>query len=170
MRPSATAAPLALALALVALPGCALFRGDASAYLLPADQRPLEVPPDLVVSAQGEAVADGTSSALRSETGAQRSTAAVAAPGNGFTVAAPRDQVFVRIGEVLATVEGLEIASRAQLLGAYDVSYGGSNFLVRVTESGTGTYVSAVDPRGLAAAGEGPTALMAQLKAALGGA
>ena len=167
MRQSATVATLALAL--VALPGCSLFRGDANAYQLPPDQRPLEIPPELVVSAEGEAIADGTQSALRSETGAQRPAGTAVASGTGFNVAAPRDQVFARLGEALAAVDGLEIASSARLLGAYDVSYRGSNFLVRVVEVEAGAYVSAVDPRGLPAEGEGPMALMAQLKTALGG-
>ena len=46
---------------------------------------------------------------------------------------------------------------------------GGANFLVRVSKVDAGTYVSAVDPRGLPAAGEGPAKVLAALKAALGG-
>jgi hypothetical protein len=69
----------------------------------------------------------------------------------------------------LAATEGVTVASRAQILGTYDVSYGGANFLVRVTAVDAGVYVSAVDPRGLPASGEAPQKLIAALKAALGG-
>jgi hypothetical protein len=55
------------------------------------------------------------------------------------------------------------------VLGAYDVSYGGSNFLVRVSAAGDGAYVSAVDPRGVPATGEAAAKLVGLLKAALGG-
>jgi hypothetical protein len=54
------------------------------------------------------------------------------------------------------------------LLGSYDVNYEGSNFLVRVVAVEAGSYVSAVDPRGLPATGSAPK-LMAALKAKLGG-
>jgi hypothetical protein len=72
------------------------------------------------------------------------------------------------VGEALSKIEGLSIASRAQLLGVYDVAYEGSNFLVRVSAVDAGVYVSAVDPRGQPATGEAPTKAIAALKAALG--
>ena len=78
-----------------------------------------------------------------------------------------RDEVFNNLGTALGAVDGVTIASRAPLLGTYDVSYEGSNFLLRVASVETGTYVSAVDPRGIAAAGPAPAKLVAQLKAAL---
>ena len=160
-----------LAVALLAASGCSWFRKDTAVYAASAQDRPLEVPPDLDLpqTAGALAVPEGTQSALRSQAGAQRQPANPAAAGNGFNVAAPRDQVFAQVGQALAAVEGLEIASSAQLLGAYDVSYMGSDFLVRVTAVDAGTYVSAVDPRGLPAQGEGPAALLATLRAALGG-
>ena len=77
--------------------------------------------------------------------------------------------VFNKLGVALGEVEGLTIASRAQLLGTYDVTYEGSNFLVRVAAVETGTYVSAVDPRGIPSEGAAPTKLIAALKAKLGG-
>jgi uncharacterized lipoprotein len=97
------------------------------------------------------------------------SAAVAAAAANGFTVPGDRDAVFAQVGDALAKVDGLTVASKAQLLGAYDVSYGGANFLVRVTRVEAGTYVSAVDPRGLPATGEGPAKVLAALMAALGG-
>src|SRR5690606_33663815 len=91
-----------------------------------------------------------------------------AAANTGFTVPGTRDEVFNRLGEAL-TAAGATIASKAQLLGAYDVSYEGGHLLVRVTEVQGGVYVSAVDPRGVPATGEAPDRLMAQLRAAFGG-
>ena len=73
------------------------------------------------------------------------------------------------VGEALAGIEGVAIASRAQLLGTYDVSYEGASFLVRVSAVDADAYVSAVDPRGLQATGAAPTKLLAALKAKLGG-
>jgi hypothetical protein len=74
----------------------------------------------------------------------------------GFTVPGERDAVFAKVGDALAATEGVTVASRAQLLGTYDVSYEGSDFLVRVTKVDAGVYISAVDPRGLPAAGDAP--------------
>jgi len=69
----------------------------------------------------------------------------------------------------LAATDGVTIASKAQLLGTYDVSYHGADFLVRVTKVDAGVYVSAVDPRGMPASGDAATQLIAALKAAVGG-
>ena len=87
----------------------------------------------------------------------------------GFNVAADRDTVFVRVGEALAAVPGVSVASKAEILGTYDVDYMDSKFLVRVTRAGSGTWVSAVDPRGLPPTGEAARKLIATLKTALGG-
>ena len=76
--------------------------------------------------------------------------------------------MFAKVGDALAATEGVTIASKAQLLGTYDVNYAGSNFLVRVTKVESGVYVSAVDPRGMPATHEAATKLVAALKAALG--
>jgi len=126
-----------------------------------AETRPLEVPPDLNLP--------NTAGAMQlPPTGAPTTPQGAAISATGFNVAGPRDEVFAKVGEALAGVEGLTIASRAQLLGSYDVAYEGSNFLVRVVAVEAGTYVSAVDPRGLPAAGSAPK-LIAALKAKLGG-
>ena len=92
-----------------------------------------------------------------------------AATKSGFTIKGDRDAVFASVGEALADIPGLTIASRAQLLGSYDVSYEGSSFLVRVVATEAGSYVSAVDPRGLPAVAEAPVKLIATLKSKLGG-
>jgi uncharacterized lipoprotein len=162
--------PAIAATALVAtVAGCSWFSKDTG-YQLAAESRPLEVPPDLDVPDTSNAMEipgqAATASVMRSELG--QPSAAQAA--SGFTVAGDREDLFNRVGEVLEGTEGVEIASRARVLGAYDVSYGGSNFLVRVSDGQGGVYVSAVDPRGVPATGEAALKLIATLKAALGGA
>lgn len=156
------------ALALVAVcaaSGCSWFRKPNKLYAQDAQSRPLEVPPDLDQPRTDGAVSVPGAPVMAS--GATTAAAAPAAAAQGFTVAGSRDEVFTKLGDALAQVEGVTIASRAQLLGAYDVSYQGSNFLVRVSPTDQGTYVSAVDPRGMAASGEAPAKLIAALKTAL---
>ncbi|GHA74559.1 hypothetical protein [Cognatilysobacter bugurensis] len=147
---------------LVATSGCSWFRkGDALFANDPAN-RPLEVPPPLE---QPRADANVAS------VGAVAPARSAAVPTNsvGFTVPGSRDAVFDRVGEELAKVPGVVIVSRAQVLGAYDVTYEGASFLVRIAGSETGSTVSAVDPRGVPVTGEAATRLLAQLKATLGG-
>ena len=95
-------------------------------------------------------------------------TAAPAAPAAGFNMAGSRDDAFAQVDTALAGIEGVSVASRAKLLGVFDVNYQDVNFLVRVSEVEAGAYVSAVDPRGMPATGEAPAQLIAQLQAALG--
>lgn len=95
-------------------------------------------------------------------------TATPAAAAAGFNVAGSRDDAFARVDTALAGIEGVSVASRAKLLGVFDVNYQDVNFLVRVSEVEAGVYVSAVDPRGMPASGEAPAQLIAQLQAALG--
>lgn len=166
-RPPMTrfATPVAALLALAMLSGCHWFRGD-NVFAEPQATRPLEVPPDLDLPDTNGAMPlpDGTRSVSRSDMGGPAPAAT-----SGFSVAGDSASVFAKVGEVLAATEGVTIASRAQVLGAYDLSYGGQNFLVRVTGTSNGVYVSAVDPRGVPATGEAPAKLIAILKEALGG-
>lgn len=151
----------ALAIAVLGVSGCKWFRKGNPDYAMSAETRPLEVPPDLNLP--------NTAGAMKlPQTTAQASGQGAATSATGFNVAGPRDEVFAKVGGALEGVQGLTIASRAQLLGSFDVSYEGSNFLVRVVAVEAGTYVSAVDPRGLPAAGSAPK-LIAALKAKLGG-
>ena len=169
-----TAVLALLVVSVFAASGCRWFR-KGNPYQQSAETRPLEVPPDLDRPNTAGALGAPTSVTRSSLAGgaAQPQSAAgpqaQAAGGNGFTVAGERDQVFARLGEALAGVEGLTVASKAELLGTYDVSYAGSNFLVRVSKVDAGVYVSAVDPRGVAASGEAVARLMQSLKASLGG-
>lgn len=162
--PNSSSRPLvlvALAVAVLGLSGCKWFKKGNPDYAMSAETRPLEVPPDLNLP--------NTAGALQLPPGPAPlvSQGAATASATSFHVVGSRDEVFNNLGTALAAVEGVSIASRAPLLGTYDVSYEGSNFLLRVASVETGTYVSAVDPRGIAATGPAPAKLVAQLKAAL---
>jgi uncharacterized lipoprotein len=169
VRPSAFAAVPAALLLVASVSGCHWFKKDTG-FDKAGESRPLEVPPGLDApdTAGAMLLPDAKpTSVTRSSLGAAQ--AAATASANGFTVSGDRDAVFAQVGDALAKIDGLAIASKAQLLGAYDVSYGGANFLVRVSKVDAGTYVSAVDPRGVPASGDGPAKVLASLKAALGG-
>jgi len=170
MRQSSTVRVLSLAVlgvvTVVAASGC--HRGTRGDYALAPEMRPLEVPPDLTVpNASGATGVPALAST--SSKPAPASQATVAASQSGFTVSGSRDEVFNKVGEALGTIEGVNIASRAQLLGSYDVGYEGSNFLVRVVASEAGAYISAVDPRGMPATDAAAIKLIAALKAKLAG-
>lgn len=166
MRPNHSATRFATTVlvlaAVLATSGCSWFRKENKLYAGDPMSRPLEVPPDLDLPRTDGSVAipgaAATASAIAPASGA----------ANGFVVAGSRDEVFARVGDALAGIDGLEVASRAQALGVYDVAYAGSNFLVRVSAVEAGVYVSAVDPRGQPATGEAATRAIATLKAALG--
>ena len=164
---SSTLRPLALAVLAVAVlgvSGCKWFRKGSPDYAMSEETRPLEVPPDLNLPSTA-----GAMKLPPSVSASQVSAAVSSASPTSFHVVGSRDDVFNKLGAALGEVEGLTIASRAQLLGTYDVTYEGSNFLVRVAAVETGTYVSAVDPRGIPSEGAAPTKLIATLKAKLGG-
>lgn len=152
--------------AVLATSGCGWLRRENKLYAGDPSSRPLEVPPDLDLPRTDAAVAVPAAPAAASATA---SAAPVAGVSNGFIIAGTRDDVFVKVGDALGKVEGLTVASRAQMLGVFDVSYAGSNFLVRVTAVDAGVYVSAVDPRGQPATDEAATKAIAALKTALGG-
>jgi len=166
MRHSQTAV-CALSLALLAVAttvtatGC--HRGARGDYALAPEMRPLEVPQDLnLPNTAGASQVPALASAARPAT--------QAAPAQGgFTVSGSRDEVFGKVGTALEAIDGVTIASRAQLLGSYDVAYEGSNFLVRVVAVDAGAYVSAVDPRGVPATDAAAVKLIDALKAGLGG-
>ena len=168
MRPELTLPLRSIAVAALlagTLGGCHWFGKESELYT--EQTRPLEVPPDLDRPAI-EAAMKAPPTASGTATAAPAPTAGAATP-IGFTVPGEREAIFAKVGEALAATEGVTIASRAQLLGTYDVNYKGADFLVRVTGTDAGVYVSAVDPRGLPATGEAPVELMGALRTALGG-
>lgn len=191
-----TAIAGALLVALVGTAGCSWFRKGSELYAPAPENRPLEVPPDLDLPRTGAAVDAPTGSVTASGTVAAASatpagvpdapeataaavpapapapsmapTAPVAGVSTGFTIQGSRADTFARVDAALAAIEGVSVASRAELLGVFDVNYQQANFLVRVSEVESGAYVSAVDPRGMPATGEAAVQLIAQLQAALG--
>ena len=163
-----------LALAVVATSGCGwLHSKKNSAYTLPEAQRPLEIPPDLDRPAADAAmnVPEGGSSVMASSmrAGGAPMAPAPATASSGFTVSGTRDAVFQQVGDALAKIPGLTVASKAQLLGSYDVAYEGSSFLVRLNTTDNGVLVSTVDQRGLPEQSAAAVKLMGQLKTAIGG-
>src|SRR5690606_26931320 len=141
------------------------FRKGSDLYSASPESRPLEVPPDL------DGPDTSTAMALPETGSVTRSAVANAATPqpNGFAVAGELDQVYARVGEVLAATEGLTVVNRAQLLGTYDVDYGDAKFLVRVTRPDTGAHGAAAEPRGLPASCGPPQGLNAGLRAGLAG-
>lgn len=157
-----TAAPLVAVLLATGLSGCHWFKKKNELYTQSAETRPLEVPPDLDRPAADKAMALPSAGSSVTASGAAAKPVAL-----GFTAAGERDAVFAKVGEVLAATSGVQIASKAEILGTYDVDYMDAKFLVRVTKAGDGSYVSAVDPRGLPPSGEAAGKLIAALKAAI---
>ena len=158
------AAVALLAIAALGSAGCHWFhRGETDSYRNSAESRPLEVPPDLDQPDTSGAMATPSAGgpAMRSQVGTQA--------GGGFMVPGQRDEVFAKVGDALAAIPGVTIATRAPLLGSYDVSYEGNDFLVRLVQNGGNVQVSAVDPRGVAANGPSQQKLLAAVKAALSG-
>ena len=143
--------------------GCGWFRKGDKLYGPSADQRPLEVPPELDIAAVN-AAEGGT---LASQWQGAATPQAAAAMAVGFNGPGERDAVFAQVGKALAATPGVTVATQAQLLGVFDVAYEGSNFLVRVSAVEGGSYVSAVDPRGVPAGGDAPRKLIDALKAAI---
>ena len=155
----------AVAVAVVGTSGCRWFKKDNALYAQSPEARPLEVPPDLDRPRTDGAMAlPGTASSV---TRSGTAPAATADSKVSFSAAGQRDAVFARVGEALAAAEGVTVNSQSQVLGTYDVSYGDSQFLVRISAGQGGAVVSAVDPRGVAATGDAPARLIAMLQAAL---
>lgn len=164
-RMSKVAAPLVAVLLVTGLSGCHWFKKKNELYTLSGEARPLEVPPNLDRPAADKAMALPASSSA--SVGTASTAPARPQAATGFAVPADRDAVFAKVGEVLAATPGVQIASKAEILGTYDVDYMDSKFLVRVTKAGDGAFVSAVDPRGLPPSGEAAGKLIAALKAAI---
>ena len=165
-RSTLVAVPAALLLA-ASVSGCHWFKKDTG-FEKTGEARPLELPPGLDAPDTAGAMLLPDAKPM-SVTRSSLGGGASAASGSGFTVAGDRDAVFAKVGDALAKIQGVTVASKAQLLGAYDVDYGGAKFLVRISKTDAGSYVSAVDPRGMPASGEAPVKLLAAIRAAIGG-
>lgn len=163
-RATTVALIAAMSIAVLGASGCKWFRKDKY-YAQDESQRPLEFPPAFD-QAEAERAANASSGSVSRSS---LTAAGITARALGFNVAGDRASVFARVGDALAAIPGLTVASRAQLLGAYDVDYQGQKFLIRVSESGNGSTVTAVDPRGVPADNDAASKVIASLKAALGG-
>jgi len=150
----------ALSLAVLGASGCKWFRKDNALYAGPPETRPLEVPPDLDRPRTEGAV-------TLPQATATRSGAEAVAQGNGFAAAGTREAVFERVARALVLVSGLTIVNQAELLGTFEVEYGGESFMVRVAAAEDGSVVSAVDARGEPANGAAAQRLMTSLKGAV---
>ena len=165
-RAAKVATVVALSVAVLGASGCHWFRKKEDLYAKGESERPLEFPPafNQAEAERNIALSSAGSVSRSSLTGTGASSRAF-----GFNVETDRATVFAKIGEVLAATPGLTIASRAQALGAYDVDYEGKKFLVRVSDTGSGSNVAAVDPRGVPADSDAASKLIVALKAALNG-
>jgi uncharacterized lipoprotein len=126
-----------IAVALVSASGCSWFRSHND-YSRTAENRPLEVPPDL----------DRPETANSLPLPSAQGLGGTAASPVGFVVADSPANVFARLGTVLATIEGVTVTGKAESLGSYDVAYQGQNFLVRVEETGGQSRISAISASG----------------------
>ena len=164
-RAAMVATLVAMSVAVLGTSGCSWFR-KKNYYAVEESQRPLEFPPafDPAEAERGLATTASGSVSRSSLPGGNPAARAL-----GFSVAGDRAGVFARVGEALAATQGVTVANRAEVLGAYDVDYAGFKFLIRITEADGRSTVSAVDPRGLPADNDGASKLIASLKAALGG-
>ncbi len=162
-RAAKIAIVIAMSVAVLGASGCRWFH-KKDVYAMNPDERPLEFPPAFdAVEAERSLATTASGSVTRSSLpGAETATRAL-----GFTAPGDRATVFARVGELLAATPGLTIASRAQLLGAFDVDYEGQKFLVRINEGSNGSSVSAVDPRGQPADNEAASKVIAALRAVL---
>jgi hypothetical protein len=154
---------IVMSVAVLGASGCRWFH-KKDVYAMNPDQRPLEFPPAFdTAEAERSLATTASGSVTRSSLPGTQTKA----PSLGFTVPGDRATVFSRVGELLAATPGLTIASRAQLLGAFDVDYEGQKFLIRINEGSSGSSVSAVDPRGQPADNAAANKVIAALRAAL---
>jgi len=154
-----------LALAVIGgVSGCKWFRKDNALYAGPPENRPLEVPPDLDRPRTEGAVTVPQTPQSVTRSGAE---ATAQANANGFAAAGAREAVFERVARALVLVNGLTIVNQAELLGTFEVEYGGESFMVRVAGAEDGSFVSAVDARGEPANGAAAQRLITALRGAV---
>ena len=145
--PLRIATVVGLLVCVVGVSGCSWIRG-ASPYASSPENRPLEVPPDLSLP--------NTTQAMR--------VPAAGATSAAFQVADSKPSTWRRVGEALDRIEGVNVAERAEMAGAYNVSYRGDSFLVRVGEEGAQSRVSAIAADGREATGTAAVSLLGQLR------
>jgi uncharacterized lipoprotein len=150
-------AALTLLSCLLGASGCSWLRG-ASPYEQSPESRPLEVPPDLSLP--------NTTQAMRIPSGAVAPAAAstATAAAAAFVLSDSKASAWRRVGVALERIEGVTLGERVELVGAYNLSYRGESFLVRVAEAGEGTRISAVAADGSEANSAAASALLGVLR------
>jgi uncharacterized lipoprotein len=163
MKPMSNTVRRIASLALVALMlssvGCSWWRGR-SGYENSPESRPLEVPPDL------DTPAADPSMQIPAVAGSTASTAP--ATGQSFVIGDVPASAWRRLGLALERIDGVTIDSRAELLSVYNVSFGGSSFLVKIAPEGEGSRISTVSEAGQELTSGAPGRLLALLKERLG--
>jgi len=134
--------------------GCGWLR-HKSDYKASREANPLEVPPDL----DRPDTSSATSLPVSTSVSAPRSS------GEG-RLAIAAAEAYPKVGEALASIEGVVVNGRAEALYSYDVTYKGESFLVRVLDSAGGSRLVALSSDGrllnTGAAGELMTAIKAK--------
>jgi hypothetical protein len=86
----------------------------------------------------------------------------------GFVIGDVPASAWRRLGLALERIDGVTIDSRAELLSVYNVSFGGSSFLVKIAPEGEGSRISTVSEAGQELTSGAPGRLLALLKERLG--
>jgi uncharacterized lipoprotein len=127
----------AIALALTTAGGCGWFKTHND-YVRSAENRPLEVPPDL----------DQPETTNQLPLPSSQNIGPNSPSAAGFVVADSPANVWPRVGAALAGIEGVVITGSAVSLGSYDVAYQGQNFLLRIENTAGQSRISAISPSG----------------------
>lgn len=162
-----------IAVSLLATSGCGWFRSKKDPYKNAAENRPLEIPPDLDrprvdPAMQIPPVASRTPSAPASA-GASISAVPQALASEGqFVLADALDSAWRRVGLALERMDGVTVGTRSEALGTTEVAYKGQTFLIRLRAQNQSTEVSAVSTDGRSLQGGPAAELLGLLKARLG--
>lgn len=184
MRPSVVFPNLCMCVVLIGLcilaDGCSHARGvgPRGDYALPPQARPLEVPTDLDLATIKNPTLDSTVLASAPTQGAAlaglglpRPMTTIDSKTSSFLVQAKSQaELFSEVGKTLSHIDGLQVASQAEEIGAYKVRYQGTEFVVKTGASPGGMYdVRVNDLRGMPALSQAPMLVLQTLKQQLHG-
>lgn len=159
IHPSLLITSLAVSV-LLSTTACSVFRADTG-YSKAAEQRPLEVPPELdqPVVNQGMAIPDARSS----------SAASTGAGDSSFMLDEGVSSAWDRIGNALNGMDGVTIKNQSRMLSMFSVQQSGSTVLIRVTSKGAeSTLVEAINSEAKPVDTPQTRALIGALKKQLG--
>ena len=149
------------------LAGCGHFHhtGPRGVYAMPAEQRPLEVPPPFVLPTDSSSAAGRPRSTSPQQTGAD---GPVIPTRTVFRIRRDPADVFDRVGGALSHFADVKVVSQERTIGSYEVNDRGTAFIVRIVNlDNDECQVSVIDARGLPADSAIPVSLLARLKAEL---